>query len=817
MADKDIEIKKKNQSNLEPNADVQKQTDAIINISRTGETKSKSDIKTEPNSNIQSTDTADGVEKLAESSDQTAVGPQDIQPIQQSPQNPNNDNEQEEEEEEEEKEKEEEKKEDKDKKDKEEKEEPEKQEPKEESEEGTKKPEEEPKNLDEEQGPKHPRNNQEAAENAVKDNQPIGIAGKDTAKEGGKNLAKQGVKAGEKAGKEGAKRLSKQAIKEAVRAAGQTIKSLLVEAVEALVAAFGWPVLVVIAAICLIVIIIFALLACSAYGGEFGKTYPNRAGKDDKNVQELLEAAKTPATGITSGNFHRFDFLNAEDKKYVEDGLIDKRAAAALNYLQKLHKRIAVSHIISAYKDMPNNPEADSQLSSNVSAHKEGLAADVTEIDFVYKTLEPNASCSQGAGIGGLGGLVGIGGVLGAQGISDIVYYGDDMGTVTTSSQNTNAQDLTSTIDETQASLISNLNELSNTISSVQNTVSSNRDTLKNKLSDNQGDLTELEDNANAAKTNIENLKNKTNATVNQLKNLNNNLQNISNSLAGSSDQAKAQDLQGKIATAQKSIDTALQKLNSTSNIISGINTRVINDHSNLQDYLISNNTTSTLDVIIKTLNVDMITVRALNNVAVIQGLDTLTNTVSAVINSFNDLNNFLQNNTFGAWDQISGSLGDSLGTFGGLLGGGSGGTTELLRLMCEGTELTVSNPDTTIGAFPAQAIPIKVAWQDSKPGVSHTDDIADEAGSVDPRVYYSVYQPEARFKVHQLISQLLQMPYDLGSQSEYKVTQIITFSEERDVVPFKDILDKLYGKTRKPNYGLFSMPEAWGQVHIGY
>ncbi len=80
--------------------------------------------------------------------------------------------------------------------------------------------------------------------------------------------------------------------------------------------------------------------------------------------------------------------------------------------------------------------------------------------------------------------------------------------------------------------------------------------------------------------------------------------------------------------------------------------------------------------------------------------------------------------------------------------------------------------------------------------------------------VYKMVYQPEARRKVHQLIGELL----DIAEESpELKMSQIITYSQNRDVHPFESLLDNLYGSDRQPNYGLFSREEMLGHIHIGY
>lgn len=82
--------------------------------------------------------------------------------------------------------------------------------------------------------------------------------------------------------------------------------------------------------------------------------------------------------------------------------------------------------------------------------------------------------------------------------------------------------------------------------------------------------------------------------------------------------------------------------------------------------------------------------------------------------------------------------------------------------------------------------------------------------------VMKKVYRPEARYKTHQALEELLAMPRDL-KDINMRVTQLITFSFKRDVESFKAQLDDLYGKGRLDNYGLFAMPEAHPNIHIGY
>ncbi len=80
-------------------------------------------------------------------------------------------------------------------------------------------------------------------------------------------------------------------------------------------------------------------------------------------------------------------------------------------------------------------------------------------------------------------------------------------------------------------------------------------------------------------------------------------------------------------------------------------------------------------------------------------------------------------------------------------------------------------------------------------------------------------YAPTAQKNVHTAIGELLQFPYKTNDSDYYKINQLITYSNERDVIPFQEegILDNLYGLPRPANIGLFSMPEAKDHLHIGY
>lgn len=663
---------------------------------------------------------------------------------------------------------------------------------------------------------------------------------KDDVKNAENKLAKKGA---EKAGGAGLK----QKVAQSASAAAKAIGKLIASAASALVDAVGWPVLAVVAAICLIIIIIFALVACSAYGGEFGKTYPQKAGKDSKSVQALLNANKTLATDVTGDKYHRFDFLNAEDKKFTEDGLIDKRLATSLDYLQKLHKRIAVSHIISTYKDMPKNPEADSQLSSNVSAHKDGLAADVTEIDFVYKVWEENKACQALADA-----ITGGGASAAGVQIGDLIFYGDEEPATTDS---TGATD-TSIDTNAPAQTGENIDMENQQLQDLKNQLEETQNQLKAKLSQTANEdgrqkiqaqilkLQALIGKVDSTITKLNQTKAKLVAFEQKLIEIQNKLAEADNILVGLNNlgnQGSYDEIIKIVGEANKTINTGLSQIDNTLIAIDEVSANATQELSVLQAAL--NDSSADIDAQFGNLEAQINQFDGLNNLDLFKGLDIALPNLDLFKIALESFVNRVKNEAIETVkeevkQQINDAIANNLNPALSGIGLGTVGSGELLRLRCEGIKISIGGntgnvldaiglsnpinsvtPNSTFKGKEAEAVPIKVSWQDNKPDVTHTDNSTDESVTLDPRIFYAVYRPQARIKVHQVISELLQMPYDLAPKniSEYRVTQLITFSEDRDVVPFAAILDKLYGKNRPANLGLFSMPESWAQVHIGY
>jgi len=175
------------------------------------------------------------------------------------------------------------------------------------------------------------------------------------------------------------KSLQKRAM-DAARRAAKWIAKKVAAAVAKLAASVGSPVIVVIGAIALIAIVIFIIIG--AYWikvGPSGRTMPIAAGPDDPNVKKIVS--------MIDSSDPKLEIANERDREFIKSGKIDKRLAAALAYLAERHEHIRVSHIVSGYEDIKTNTESgrfhDIKYPNNISAHKQGQAADIDEIDYV--------------------------------------------------------------------------------------------------------------------------------------------------------------------------------------------------------------------------------------------------------------------------------------------------------------------------------------------------------------------------------------------------------------------------------------------------
>lgn len=558
-------------------------------------------------------------------------------------------------------------------------------------------------------------------------------------------------------------------------------------------AAAGWPVWVI------TIILIIVLLIVSAVAGGAAVSYINGWGgthneqlatPDSQEVKAILDSAKASAGGTSgSGNassFHLFDFLDSSDKTAVEQGKIDRRILAALQYLAKKHNRIAVSHLVSEYNKMPVDIETSStnQLNQNVSAHKRGLAADVAQIDFVTKSVEPSKVCTGG------GGFLGIGDAT-AQ--NDIVYFADGLPTTTPNDIST------SPAPEAYSSNAQAMQAISNYINQIDIKGSK---ALLPKLQQVQNSVNSTISNLNNDAAGLTSLRTNMATIYGQIGTINTQL----NSSALSPEQKAA--LQKKLDTLNQQLMTASYRFQQLSSVALQEENRISQLSSQLQaDMGKINVNLDSVNAELDKLNISLGQIGNFQNISIVHDLGGLNDALNNINSQFSAFSSSISN--LPVLTTVSTNLGGSLDNFGGIFGSAN----ELLRLYCLG------GPST--GTATKTAIPIKVTWQDDKPDISHVSSDADDCSTYESimgdAVCYAVFRPQARTKVHQVITELLQFPYDAKDENFYKVTQLVTFSQERDVDPFKETLDKLYGLPRPGNLGLFSMPESWSQVHVGY
>ncbi|MEI6039932.1 MAG: hypothetical protein WCP93_01115 [Candidatus Berkelbacteria bacterium] len=620
---------------------------------------------------------------------------------------------------------------------------------------------------------------------------------------------------------------------------------------EVAAGAAGAPILLValgvLVVILLVIIVIFGFMACQASQGYFGKSTPIPSGKDYANVKTVLTAANTQTKTSTGKNIKGYNQLNLNnnDKKFIEDGLADKRLLDALKYLSDRHASIGISHIIDGYQNMTVNPEAGestSQINSNISAHKEGLAADIASVDFVYKVLEPSEYC-QNLVASACGPLAfACKRAAKAAKWGDIVYYHEDVKQPNSNTTNVdaNGNPVTSTdgsIDNT------NLDQIGTSLEEINasNTdILARLEALQKKLSDqiaNSGQnqaaqqdqiqrLQKIIDQYRITITKLNDLKTKLAKMVTSIQDmqtklttLNTNLGTASNVMsklgAGSSTLNTLGDITKITGQVNQTLNITKTQLNK---LIGGLNQIVITFVKQLSIAEAATNSTDLGNAIanLESSSSDASTLAgsdAISNLdTALPDLDIFKNTLDSAAmalaqKELDKLTNEAKDEAVSkVKDELNKAVGEKLGSALGSLGlGGSG--NELLRQKCLGnlTSITPSNTNFN-GTDYVQAIPIKLSWQDKKPD-----------GLIDPRVYYMVYQPEARAKVHTVISELLQFPYDMNNKFYYRIVQLITYSQDRDVAPFWDKLIDLYGLPRPANFGLFSMPEASDQIHVSY
>lgn len=604
--------------------------------------------------------------------------------------------------------------------------------------------------------------------------------------------------------KDAAKQTVRQAAKQLAKKVLAAIGRALASAAAAVIGAIGgWWVL----AIAVVIFIILAAISCSMFNtasvGWFGKSSPKPAGKDSQIVADLKGQNSQPAKnsgGLPVAGFSRLDLQNSQDKDYINSGQIDARLAEALKYLADKHNRIMISHIISDYINMDTNPESgadrDPQLVANVSAHKDGLAADVAEIDFVYKVLEVNEDCT----------------TLSFGKIYDLAYYREP-------DRHSGGLSAIPEIDE------DSINELIYNL----NTLKGNLVTLRQKF---QGAVYELRQSPHDPEMVIrlertiaalDNAIAKLEGLITNLSNLLANLKELRQALIELSDNMSKLNLPEEVtAPLIESVNTAVNMINSLTRSIPQINILVNKANTTFAKFVDQSNNLDSraLAALADPVRTSLSEVDRLFTISQVNKLGGINQLLRSAINTLRTINSLIGNSTVQAITNQINNLKNQLNA--------TGNANQLLKLECQGVissdkvpnEMVpyMVSPNTVFGGNPlSQAVPIKVSWQDTKPDIAHVGNTHDESLTTDPRIFYIVYQPEARRKVHQVIGELLQFPYDKVDWRRYRVTQLITFSEDRDVAPFAAALDRLYDKVRPANFGLFAMPESWPHIHIGY
>lgn len=665
--------------------------------------------------------------------------------------------------------------------------------------------------------------------------QGAGKAAQEGAEEAAKLAAKGAAQAGAKAGAQAA--IDAAAVAAAPETGGISLAAI------ALQYAAGWLVeqtvkhsktIALILTSCVFTTIILLTSGCGllsyTLGGGFGKTTPQPAGASNPATQKIMGATKQ-ATGNQlygqaisnlGGNISGYTKLrvNSRDSQYIQEGKLDRRLTNVLQYLADRHLSLGISYIVSSYENMDKDPESgDNQLISNVSAHTQGMAADVASVDFVYKTIEKHPECAD-ADLPPF----------------DVVYYGD-----TANAQSIADQVLSAgkTADKKE-----NETEAGGTISAENSNVAIGDASKSQEKVEAESQITEelLKQVQNVLNTKCGN---STNPEVVKLK------QKIIEI------QVRLAEFRQKLSNALESLKKLQKTIGTVSNILEQAGQDVPKELNDLNKYLtILINSLEAANRVLVNINISLPQANTALEEAVNQGCDQLSqeaakkaiaefDQVGALIKGLPDLpaaqnlsalkpaiDKIVEKLTTAAKEKaaeeikkVLGEIVPEINTLGGSLGGGS---NQLLKLICTTSSIKAN---TTFKGLPAEAIPIKIAWQDPKPDNPHLDPQAKDdcltretgqglfGAAIGPMACYQVFRPEAQRKTHQILNDLLQYPFDMGDVMGNRITQIITYSQSRDVDVFQKsgILDQIYLLPRPRNFGLFSMQESWAQVHIGY
>lgn len=256
--------------------------------------------------------------------------------------------------------------------------------------------------------------------------------GKNIGKDVGKNVGKEAVKDVGKAAAKGAAKAAATAGTEAAAGAATggigAVALMAADYVNEHKKEIGKGCFWVVAFITVMSMLIFGGACAFSLSGGRGKTYKQKTTADSQVIKDLVKAASTntvtktipvgewdkmpqnekkewkivatnydPAHLALSYTIEKtvppvLNFGDEKDLQYIKDGKIDKRLATSLLYLTQKHSYIHISHIVSAYDQMSVNPESgafhDTQITKNVSAHKDGLALDIDQIDKIPEKCE---------------------------------------------------------------------------------------------------------------------------------------------------------------------------------------------------------------------------------------------------------------------------------------------------------------------------------------------------------------------------------------------------------------------------------------------
>ena len=161
-----------------------------------------------------------------------------------------------------------------------------------------------------------------------------------------------------------------------------------------------FPILMIaIAVILLIIIVIIAIGIIGQYTqGGAGQSLKNPYNPNNADHQKVLaDLEKMSKQGDPVLGTKKLEIPNKE-MDFLKNGVKnsdgteirpDIRMMQALDYLAKKHDHIKVSHIIYPYISMPiptieSKSTANKTIIANISAHKDGKAVDISEIDYIY-------------------------------------------------------------------------------------------------------------------------------------------------------------------------------------------------------------------------------------------------------------------------------------------------------------------------------------------------------------------------------------------------------------------------------------------------